>query len=68
MPVALTLPDARPEPFVPAGLHDGYSVVRSLPVTYKVLGFRRTVDVPFDMAALSVHAHGMCDLPLLPWR
>jgi hypothetical protein len=51
----------------PAGLqHGGYSVVDSLPVTYKVLGFRRTVDVPFDKTALSVLAMGECNHPLLP--
>ena len=51
----------------PARLQDGgYSVVDSLPVTYKVLGFRRTIDVPFDRTALSVHASGDCNLPLLP--
>lgn len=46
----------------------GYSVVESLPVTYTVLGFRRTVDVPFDMTALSVHAMGECNHPLPPRR
>jgi hypothetical protein len=51
----------------PAGLQDnGYSVVESLPVTYKVLGFRRTVDVPFDKTALSVLATGECNHPILP--
>ncbi len=51
----------------PAGLQDnGYSVVDSLPVTYKVLGFRRTVDVPFDRTALSVLATGECNHPILP--
>ncbi len=51
----------------PASLQDGgYSVVDSLPVTYKVLGFRRTVDVPFDKTALSVLATGECNHPILP--
>ncbi len=51
----------------PAGLQDnGYSVVDSLPVTYKVLGFRRTVSVPFGKTALSVLATGECNHPSSP--
>lgn len=53
----------------PAGLQDrGYSVVDSLPLTYKVLGFRRTVDVPFAKSAPAVMTMGECNHPFLPRR
>ncbi|MGH8991773.1 MAG: hypothetical protein ACRDZ7_09630 [Acidimicrobiia bacterium] len=46
----------------------GFSTVNSLPVTYKVLGFRRTVRVPFDQTELTVEAMGDCDKPIPPRR
>lgn len=48
----------------PAGLQDGHSFITSLPVTYRTLGFTRTVRVPFDDAAIAVDTMGRCDQPL----
>ncbi len=45
---------------------DRYSVVDSLPVTYKVLGFRRTVAALFDRIALSVPVTGERHDPVSP--
>ncbi len=47
-----------------AGLQAGNSILRSLPVTYSVLGARRTVTVPFDEVALAVGTIGICDHPV----
>jgi hypothetical protein len=49
----------------PAGLQDGYSSIDALPVKYRVLGFVRTVDLPFRKAAISVQTIGRCDRPSL---
>lgn len=48
----------------PGGLQDGASILRSLPVRYRVLGIRRTVSVPFDSMALAVQTSGICNHPI----
>ena len=56
--------DFRMADCVPAGLQDGHSFVSSLPVTYETLGFTRTVQVPFERAAVGVNTIGQCDKPI----
>lgn len=51
----------------PAGLKDGFSFIRALPVTYQVLGVTRTVDVPLSEAAISVQTIGRRDRPMIDW-
>ena len=49
----------------PAGLQDGASTLKGLPVRYRILGFSRTVSVPFDALAIAVQAIGICNHPIL---
>jgi hypothetical protein len=45
----------------PAGLQDGYSRIRPLPVTYRILGVTRTTTVPFDQVAIAIQTIGICE-------
>jgi hypothetical protein len=49
----------------PAGLQDGATTIQGLPVSYDILGFRRTVSVPFPSMAIAVQTIGTCNHPIL---